>query len=225
MRRPGGRPMMAMPFAATSRLTRWMRRSGATARRQPRPSPLTQPPLSKLTLDGARVTVAPAEAARRAARIFERVGCPPARAGAIADHLIDAELCGVESHGIMRTLQYAEQFETGIMRAGAEPALQHDERGAWRVDAGGGSGIPAMLLATDHACAMAKRDGMAAIAVCRAGHSGRLGAYAERAAGAGCLIIIIGGGNRREWPMVTPHGGRKPVLPTNPYCIGIPGGA
>jgi LDH2 family malate/lactate/ureidoglycolate dehydrogenase len=55
------------------------------------------------------------------------------------------------------------------------------------------------------------------------GHTGRLGAYAEAAAEAGCLAIVIGGGG--TWDQVAPYGGRKAILPTNPYCLGIPGGA
>jgi LDH2 family malate/lactate/ureidoglycolate dehydrogenase len=38
------------------------------------------------------------------------------------------------------------------------------------------------------------------------------------------MIIILGGGNRKSWRQVAPFGGRKAILPTNPYCIGIPGG-
>ena len=34
----------------------------------------------------------------------------------------------------------------------------------------------------------------------------------------------MGGGNRKSWRQVAPYGGCKPILPTNPYCIGIPGG-
>ena len=53
---------------------------------------------------------------------------------------------------------------------------------------------------------------------------GRLGAYAERAANEGCLVIIIGGGGRQNWRQVAPYGGKKALLPTNPFCFGIPGG-
>jgi LDH2 family malate/lactate/ureidoglycolate dehydrogenase len=58
-----------------------------------------------------------------------------------------------------------------------------------------------------------------------AGHTGRLGAFAQGAANRGCMTIILGGGDRTRWRMVAPHRGRQALLPTNPYCIGIPGGA
>ena len=41
----------------------------------------------------------------------------------------------------------------------------------------------------------------------------------------GALAIIVGGGGRKAWRQAAPYGGRKALLPTNPYSIGIPGGA
>ena len=38
------------------------------------------------------------------------------------------------------------------------------------------------------------------------------------------LSILIGGGNRAVWRQVAPHGGATAKLPTNPWCLGLPGG-
>jgi hydroxycarboxylate dehydrogenase B len=62
--------------------------------------------------------------------------------------------------------------------------------------------------------------GIAAAAVRRANHIGRLGEYAEIAAGRGVIGIatvgLVGGGG------VTPFGGRQRYLGTNPWAIGVP---
>jgi len=179
---------------------------------------------SKLVMDGGRVSIPVAEATALAAGIFEAAGCDAATARLVADHLADADLSGVESHGLMRTLQYTEQFEDGYMRAGASPRLVTNSRGAEEMDGGGGIGIPALSLAVDHCAAEARRSGMAALPVRNVGHTGRLGAFAEAGAAQGCLIIIIGGGARDRWRMVTPYGGRRATLPTNPLCMSMPGG-
>ncbi len=54
--------------------------------------------------------------------------------------------------------------------------------------------------------------------------AGRHGAYADAAASKRFLTFCMGGGNRKSWRQVAPHGGSKAMLPTNPWCIGIPGG-
>ena len=180
---------------------------------------------TKLQLSSDRVIITAEEATDLMARIFQCVGCSDETARMVAEHLADANLCGVESHGLMRTLQYAEQFETGAMRADAMPQVRITDYGVHEVDGGGGIGIPAMRLAVEHSCHTAKKTGISALAIRHVGHTGRLGAFAEMVAETSCLTIMIGGGNRQKWRQVAPHGGRRAMLPTNPYCIGIPGGA
>ena len=182
-------------------------------------------PVSKLQLDGERVTVAAEDAAVLAGRIFRALGCTEEVAKAVAEHLVDASLCGFESHGLMRTLQYAEQFETGSLRAEAKPEVKVTARGVEEIDGGGGIGIPAMQLAVERARGAMGETGISALAIRNVGHTGRLGTFAEELAEAGCLTIMIGGGNRGKWRQVAPHGGRRGMMGTNPYCIGIPGGA
>lgn len=92
------------------------------------------------------------------------------------------------------------------------------------VESHGGIGIPAMNMAIRDVVSRAKDTGLAAIAIQNAGHTGRLGAYAEYAADHGCLALIIGGGGRKDWRLVAPYGGKKALMSTNPYAIGIPGG-
>lgn len=179
----------------------------------------------KLVGEGERLRVSLAEADAVVCRILRVAGCDEAVAKEVAAHLVDASASGVESHGIMRVLQYAEQFRGGYMQPRAGIVLSTTTRGATEVDGGGGIGIPAMRRGVEHAVAMAKSNGIAAVAVRNVGHTGRLGAYAEAAAEAGCLVLIVGGGGRENWRQVAPHGGRKAILPTNPYCIGAPGGA
>ncbi|SDE07368.1 Ldh family oxidoreductase [Ruegeria marina] len=179
---------------------------------------------SKLELNGHRVPVPAGEADALLVSIFARLGCPPETAQAVAAHLVDTSLCGMESHGVMRTLQYAEQFQNGYMRAEAQTRVLDNGRGGMIVDGGGGIGIPTMQRAYDSAMQAAGDAGISALAIRNLGHTGRHGAYADIAAERGFLTICIGGGNRQTWRQVAPHGGARAMLPTNPWCIGIPGG-
>lgn len=179
---------------------------------------------SKLVGEGPRVRVALQAAHAAVAAILRDAGCARDVAEEVAAHLVDASACGVESHGIMRVLQYEEQFRSGYMRAEAEVRITQTARGATEVDGGGGIGIPPMRQAVARAVTRAREGGIAAVAVRNLGHTGRLGGHAEAGAAAGCLVLIVGGGGRRNWRQVAPYGGRRAVLPTNPYCLAAPGG-
>lgn len=181
-------------------------------------------PPSKLQYDGTRVTIPAEEAIETAVRIFKRVGCNSDTAHQVAEHLVDTNLCGMESHGLMRAIQYVDQFKSGYICADAVAQVKDLGKGVWEVNGAGGIGIPAMHMAIDHGCRMARENGMSVLAIRNVGHTGRLGAFADTAAETGCITIMIGGGNRRKWRQVAPYGGRRAMLPTNPYCIGIPGG-
>ena len=179
---------------------------------------------SKLEMRGKRVPVRATDAVELISSIFCKIGCTTDTARQVAEHLADASLCGVESHGLMRTLQYAEQFESRYLDPVATPVLRSGGRGASEVDGRGGIGIPAMQLAYGSAVERARQSGICALGVRDAGHTGRHGAFADAAAEDGFLSICIGGGNRQKWPQVAPYGGTKGMLPTNPWCVGIPGG-
>ncbi len=156
--------------------------------------------------------------------VMAAIGCQPAIAQEIADHLVDADLCGVYSHGVFRLDWYAERARAGRFDPSALPTLRAAEGGGTLVDGGNGLGMPAFRMATDLAIEQAQRTGMAAIGVANVDHTGRLGAFVQRGARAGCLTLLFGGGSRKDWRQVAPYGGARGMLPTNPYAFGIPAG-
>ena len=156
--------------------------------------------------------------------VMQALGCAPAIAAEISAHLVDADLCGVYSHGIFRLAWYAERAAAGKFDATALPVLGVAEGGAALVDGGNNLGMPAFRLATDHLIDEARARGLAAVGIANVDHTGRIGAFVKRGADAGCLTIMFGGGSRKDWRQVAPYGGARAVLPTNPYAFGIPGG-
>jgi len=73
---------------------------------------------------------------------MQAIGCDPATAAEIADHLVDADLCGVYSHGVFRLDWYAERFAAGRFNPKAHPVLTQAEGGGALVDGGNNLGIP-----------------------------------------------------------------------------------
>ena len=179
---------------------------------------------SKLKLTGDRVSIVTEEASKIISDIFNQLGCPDETSQAVTEHLIDANLCGVESHGVMRVLQYVEQMKNGTMQVDNKPKVITTKTGATVVDGGMMIGIPVMTLAYETSMNLAMENGLAAVSILNTGHTGRHGAFADKAAEKGFLTICTGGGNHRVHRQVTPHGGARGMLPTNPWCIGIPGG-
>ncbi len=182
-------------------------------------------PTSKLTLNSERTQVSAEHAFTIVTAIFEKLGFDTDIAQEVSDHLVDTCLCGIESHGVMRVLEYAAQVKKGYLTPSGRPVVFQDERGVTRIESGGGIGIPAMRLAFETGVEKAQESGISALSIRHAGHTGRHGAFAEAAAEKGFLTICIGGGNRQIWRQVAPHGGARAMLPTNPWCVGIPGGA
>ncbi len=180
--------------------------------------------ITKLESAGNRIKITASEASILIVNIFKKLGCPIDISQAVSKHLVDATLCGLESHGVMRVLQYAEQIRNGDIMTNIRPKLVTNQKGVKLVDGGMAIGIPSMTLAYETAMNSATKNGLAAIPIINAGHTGRHGAFADDAAAKGFLTICTGGGNHRKHNQVTPYGGALGMLPTNPWCIGIPGG-
>ena len=91
-------------------------------------------------------------------RVLVALGCQSAIAAEIAEHLVDADLCGVYSHGIFRLDWYAERAAAGKFDAAALPVLGRAEGGGALVDGGNNLGMPAFRLATDHLIDQSERS-------------------------------------------------------------------
>ena len=179
--------------------------------------------VSKIIYSGVRVKIDARQAHATLLEILLSCGCDLARGELIAHHLVDSNLCGVESHGVMRILQYVDQFRSGYMRPDTGPTISRNDGLFLVIDGQAGHGIPAMELAYKSAARVASSKSICITSIMNVGHTGRHGAFADQHADNGFLSILIGGGNRAVWRQVAPYGGCEPKLPTNPYCIGFPG--
>ena len=100
---------------------------------------------SKLEVD-KRELVPAEEIKTLVSSVFQKVGCDEDISEFVAEHLVESNLKGVESHGGMRIIQYVEQLESGYMNVIGRPSLNRNGKGAWIVDGHGGFGMPALQL-------------------------------------------------------------------------------
>jgi LDH2 family malate/lactate/ureidoglycolate dehydrogenase len=157
------------------------------------------------------------------ARVFEAAGTPSDIARHVADHLVESNLAGHDSHGVIRIPSYVEQIKEGWVRPSARPRLVRSRKPAALVSGEWGFGHPAATMAMDEACSRAKEHGMGVAGLVQATHLGRLGTYVERAAGQG-LVGLMWLGGLGTWRAAVPYGGREPVYGTNPIAAAFPAG-
>ena len=159
---------------------------------------------------------------RLAHAILAAAGAPDDIAACVADSLVEANLKGVDSHGVMRLEWYLEQIREGVILPAARPSVERDQAGCALMRGNGAFGIYGMQIAADLAADKARKTQIAAVALTDVGHTGRLGQFAEQIADQGMFAMILGGGNHERWAAVAPYGGAKPLLPTNPYAFALP---
>ena len=147
-------------------------------------------------------------------------GCSTEEAHCVADHLVEASLCGHDSHGVIRLPRYHSWLGSGRIKARQPLRLVSSFGSARLFDGGSGLGQWLAREATAQGVGLAREEGIGVVLLRRAGHIGRVGAYAEQAAEAGIvsLIFVNVGGSR----LVAPFGSAQRAGSTAPVTIGVP---
>jgi hydroxycarboxylate dehydrogenase B len=139
----------------------------------------------------------------------------------VAEHLVESDRAAVPSHGVMRLPQYVEQIAAGEIDPMAMPVRERSSGAQVQVDAKRSFGQVAGSFAVEAAIDASRESQVAVVTVRRAGHAGRIGAYAERLAEAGLLAVVHCSGPRSgHW--VAPFGGIDGRLSTNPIAYAFP---
>jgi len=154
-------------------------------------------------------------------RVFRAWGTPDDIAACVTNSLIESNLAGVDSHGVVRIGNYYNFVKPGWWLPAARPQLAREGPCTAIVDGNWGFGQPAMHMGLDTGIAKARVHGIAGVGVIRAGHIGRLGEFAEKATGAG-MIAMLGTSNARHGGHVVPYAGAERVFSTNPMAAGVP---
>jgi uncharacterized oxidoreductase len=154
-------------------------------------------------------------------QIFCAAGCRSQEAGKIANHLVDANLAGHDSHGVVRIPAYVQWLRDDKVRANQSLQIVFQNEALAIADGQFGFGQTVGEQAIDLGIEKSERHGVAIIALRNAGHLGRIGAWALQAARAGKLSLhfvnTTGAGI-----LVAPHGGIERRLSANPIAAGIP---
>jgi uncharacterized oxidoreductase len=163
------------------------------------------------------------------AAIFVAAGCEPGEADCVARHLVDSNLCGHDSHGVIRIARYLGFMKNGTVRPGQHAKVVFENATALVIDGNMGFGQVIGEETMNRLAPMAKKVGMALATIRNCGHAGRLGDWAEQLAqhglismhflnttGLGMMAMPFGGSDRRlslnPLAICVPVAGRPPVL-------------
>ena len=153
--------------------------------------------------------------------LFLAAGVPGDEAERVAQSLVLANLCGHDSHGMIRIVQYVDAIKDGRLKPGAPFNIVKQTAAVMVVDGGWGLGQVQAHRLLDRLIPRAEALGLAAGTLKNCGHIGRLGEYAEAAAAR--KMAFLGTVNNHGFGRgVAPPGGTESRIGTNPLCVGIP---
>lgn len=157
--------------------------------------------------------------------VFVACGCPPEEATLISHHLIQANLMGYDSHGVIRICQYITDVKKGRIVPGAPITLENSTDTTAIVDCSWNFGQVGGYRALRCAMEKAQTHHISMVVTRRCGHVGRLGAYTQAAAEEGFVALGFCNSPPGDGHFVAPWGGREGRLSTNPMSFAVPGGA
>lgn len=157
-----------------------------------------------------------------AAVLLTGAGCSQEEAAVVAENLVEANLKGHDSHGIVNLPAYITWLTTGGLRPNQSFTVVREDQAFLVIDANRGLGQSiarkGMELAIDKALVL----GVAILAIRRAGHMGRIGAFGEQCARAGLVSLHFANVSGHP-PNVAPFAARESRFATNPFCFAVPG--
>lgn len=156
--------------------------------------------------------------------IFIAVGVARNIAERTADHLVDANLAGVDSHGVLRAPDYVAMVRAGKMACEDRIEVVREFAATALWDAHYTFGQYAAWRASNAVMEKARQFGIGLITTRNSAHIGRLGEYVEHIARAG-FIGFMSANLQGSGQRVAPHNGRFARLGTNPIAWGLPTGS
>jgi len=143
---------------------------------------------------------------------------PQDEAGVVADVMLEANLSGVDSHGVSRLASYMDRIRQGGSRRSVKIEVLEDFPAGAVWDACGSFGQPVARMAMEAAMEKARKTGVGFISVCNNNHTGANACHVRQAAEAGFIGMVAGNGPS----MVAPFGSATPFFSTNPFSMGYP---
>jgi LDH2 family malate/lactate/ureidoglycolate dehydrogenase len=135
----------------------------------------------------------------------------------VSNHVVDSNLVGHDSHGVINAPTYVNGMKDGSSANKLE--IVRETPVCTVIDANGALGMVAACKGMELAIEKARTNTIGAVGLHQCGHAGRMGDYPPRAAIEGMIgIVLLNGGGQ----LMHPFGGSARRLPPNPIAIAVP---
>ncbi|KAK4145649.1 Malate/L-lactate dehydrogenase [Dichotomopilus funicola] len=168
----------------------------------------------------ATATVSARNAEEFVVSLLEASGVSNKNAKIVARGLVQADLRGVESHGINRMPSYLSRIRNGVLDPKADPTLTQVTPVVAQVDGNNGFGFPAAHLAMETAITMARTFGIGMVSVKQSNHFGMSAWIVRQAVDAGMMSLVF----TNSSPALPVWGGKSQLMGVSPIACGAPGG-
>ena len=155
-----------------------------------------------------------------ATEALTKVDVPREDAAIIADTFVEADLRGVDTHGILRLAPYTKMFSEGKINPRPNLSIVKESPTTALIDADDAAGNVASFRAAEIAIEKARSSGVGIVGVKNSTHNCMLAYYPMMA----LEHDMIGLMTTNAPPQVPAYGGLTKLLSTNPYAAAIPAG-
>ena len=150
--------------------------------------------------------------------VLAKAGVDQFSCDAVAQSLVDANLRGIDTHGVRLLPIYLNNLEQGGIEKEPRMEVKRTYPSCCVVDADDGFGAAAGFRAIDECMKIAEEQGMAVATVINSSHCGYMAAFCLRAAEKGFMAF----GFTNNGPIMLSHNGTAEYFGTNPICFAAP---
>jgi ureidoglycolate dehydrogenase (NAD+) len=150
--------------------------------------------------------------------LMRACGVDSDQAASVARNVVWSELIGRSNFGLQRLPIHLDRVKRGLISCPCETAFEARSETIALLDGGGGFGHYVGELGMRRAINLARSHGVGVVGVRNSNFFGTGAYFVQLAAEAGMIGLAMS----NSFPKVAAHGGRDPVLGTNPFAFGAP---
>lgn len=150
--------------------------------------------------------------------LFKNTGLTQEDAIFIAQKLVESNLWGIDSHGVMRVPIYVKQLRSRAMNPKPQINVIRGSKGLEVIDGDNGPGFIVGREAMKRAIQLATEFNVGIVGAIRSNHFGAAGLYARIAADQGMIGVTM----TNATPRMAVHGASKPIIGNNPIAVAVP---